>query len=172
MIWTKLSPVFVLLLLLLQGCGIYSFSGISLPPEVKTFSVCLKSNVALGPPDLVEKFQKRLSDELAQRTFLKQVETQGDLQLEGCIQQFNYTSIAPTKKEDSRDAFAIDRLTIELKISYFNSYQKDTSFTKKKFSQCADMAIYASRSDEEPRLIDEIFDKLVKDIFNETIASW
>lgn len=171
MTWTKPTALLMLLLLLLQGCGIYSFSGISLPTKTKTFSLKLQSNVALGPPDLVENFQQRLSDELVQRTPLKRVYTKGDLQLEGVIKQFSYMPMAPTKKDEG-DQVAIDRLTIEVQMNYINPYNEEASFSKKTFSQYADMSANTSRSDEEPRLIEEIFTKLVKDIFNETVASW
>jgi hypothetical protein len=155
----------------LQGCGIYSFSGTSLPPKAKTISLDFQSKVALGPPDLVEKFQQQLGDELVQRTPLKRVYTKGDLQLEGDIRQFKYTSMAPTKKED-RNEVSIDRLTIEVQMSYINLYNEKASFSKKIFSKYADTSAYKSRTDEEPRLIEEIITKLVKDIFNETVASW
>lgn len=168
------SPVLTLLVLLLQGCGIYSFSGTSLPKEVKTFSLQFRSNAALGPPDLATKFQQRLSDDLVQRTPLKQVYTKGDLQLEGVIQQFKYVPIAPTKsgQDEKRDQPSIDRLTIEVQVDYINSYNEASAFSKKTFSQYADMDANASRSSEEARLIDTIFTKLVEDIFNETVASW
>jgi hypothetical protein len=171
MTWTKPSALLILPLLLLYGCGIYSFSGISLPSKAKTFSLTLQSNVVLGPPDLVEKFQQRLGDELVQRTPLKQVYTKSDLKLEGVIKQFKYVSMAPTKKEEG-DQVSIDRLTIEVQMNYINPYNEETSFSKKIFSQYTDMSANTSRSDEEPRLIEDIFTKLVKDIFNETVGSW
>lgn len=171
MTWTRACFALTLLLLLLQGCGIYSFSGTSLPPEAKTFSLRYQSNVALGPPDLLAKFQQQLGDELAQRTPLKQVESQGDLQLEGVIKQFSYTAIAPSKGS-GKDQANLDRLTIKVQMNYINPYNKEASLSKKTFSQYADMPAEASRDQQEPRLIDEIFTKLVKDIFNATVASW
>jgi Lipopolysaccharide-assembly len=171
MTWTKPSALLMLSLLLLQGCGIYSFSGTYLPSEAKSFSLNLQSNVALGPPDLVEKLQQRLSDELVQRTPLKRIYTEGDLQLEGVIKKFNYASIAPTKKEEG-DQASIDQLTIEVQMNYVNPYNEEASFSKKTFSQYANASANTNRSDEESRLIDEIFTKLVKDIFKETVASW
>jgi Lipopolysaccharide-assembly len=171
MTWTKPSALLMLSLLLLQGCGIYSFSGTSLPSEAKKFSLKLQSNVALGPPDLVEKFQQRLGDELVQRTSLKRVHTKGDLQLAGVIKQFRYGSIAPTKRGEGEQA-SINQLTIEVQMDYINPYNEEASFSKKTFSQHANASASANRSDEEPRLIEEIFTKLVKDIFNETVASW
>jgi len=170
MTWTKLSFFSLLLLSLLQGCGIYSFSGVSLPPEAKTFSLSLRSDVALGPPDLAKRLQQQLGDGLVQRTPLKQVETQGDLQLSGSIKGFSYASIMPVQSGQGKDS--VERLTIEVQLDYINPYDKDASFSKKTFSQHADMAVNTSRSGEENRLIDDIFTKLVEDIFNETVASW
>jgi Lipopolysaccharide-assembly len=174
MTWTKLSPVLTLLLLLLQGCGIYSFLGTSLPTEVKTFSLRFQSDATLGPPDLAAKFQQRLSDDLVQRTPLKQVDTNGDLQLEGVIKQFKYVPMAPTTSGQGGkgDQASVDRLTIEVQVDYTNLYDEASTFSTKTFSQYAETVANTSRSNEEPRLIDAIFTKLVEDIFNETVASW
>ncbi len=174
MTWTRLTAT-ILLFIPLQGCGIYSFSGTSLPPEVKTFSLRFQSSIALGPPDLVEKFTQTLGEELVQRSPLKQVETKGDLQLEGIIKQFKYVSMAPSKggsKEEENEQASIDRLTIEVQVNYINPHDKEASFSKKTFSQYADMSADASRDSEELALITSIFSKLAKDIFNETLASW
>ena len=171
MTWTKPSALLMLSLLLLQGCGIYSFSGTSLPSKAKNFSLKVQSNVALGPPDLAEKFQQRLGDELVQRTPLKRIYTKGYLQLEGVIKQFRYVSIASAKKDEGGQTFT-DQLTIEVQMNYINPYNEEASFSKKIFSQHANASANANGGDEEPRLIEEIFTKLVKDIFNETVASW
>ena len=171
MTWTKTSPAFVLLLLLLQGCGIYSFSGTSLSSEVKTFSLDYQSNVALGPPELLDDFQKQLSEELLQRTSLKQVATQGDLRLEGVIKQFKYAPLAPSKV-DGKDQASKERLTIEIQMNYHNPHDKESSFSKRNFSQYADMPADGEKDTEEPGLIKQIFTKLIKDIFNATVAIW
>lgn len=174
MTWIKCSPLAMLFVLLLQGCGIYSFSGISLPKEAQTFSLNFQSSVALGPSDLVARLQQRLCDELVQRTSLKQVATQGDLQLEGNIKKFAYTPAAITKsmKEGERDHASIERLTIEVEVTYINPYDEDVAFSKKTFSQFADMPATVDRDSEEDRLIDTIFAELIEDIFSETVASW
>ena len=171
--WTKLSHT-LLLPLLLQGCGIYFFSGSLLPPAAHTCSLQFQSHVALGPPDLGEKFQERLGQELTQRTRLKLVEAEGDLQLEGSIQQFAYTPIGPTQGSGgSEEAQAsTDRLTISVQLNYINPYEPAASLSKKTFTQHADMPAEASRGAEEPALIEKIFNKLFQDIFNATINNW
>ena len=113
MIWTRPS-ISLIVTLLLQGCAIYSFSGTSLSSEVKTFSIQCLSEVALGPPDLSEKFIEKLSSELLQRS-LKQVETQGNIQFEAIITQFKYEPVAPSSSE-GKDKANKTRLTIKMKV--------------------------------------------------------
>lgn len=164
MTWTKTSPTWIFFLFfLLKGCAIYSFSGLSLPKEAKTFSMSYQSEVALGPPDLLDKFQEKLGEEITRRTPLKQVDSQGDLRLEGVIKKFKYRSIAPSKVNGKEEA-SLERLTIEVKVNYINPYDKETAFSKKTFSQYADMSAEANREGEQPQLISNIFTKLIQDI--------
>ena len=159
------------MVLLLQGCGIYSFSGISLPPDAKTFSLSIHTDVASGPAGLAAKFQQRLSDELVQRTKLKRTYTQGDIQLEGGIKRFTYMPVALTQRSQEGQASMV-RLMIEVELTYVNPYDEEAAFDKKTFTQSADIFATANKNSEESRLIDTIFAKLIEDIFNETIASW
>ncbi|XWN34769.1 MAG: LPS assembly lipoprotein LptE [Roseivirga sp.] len=177
MTWTRISFGLLTVLLLLQGCGIYSFSGTSLSSEIKSFSLQCQSRVALGPPDLAEQFTERLGKELMQRTPLKQVDIQQvereKIQLEVTITQFKYTPVAPSAGSgNDRDSANTTRLIIEVQVNYVNPKDEEASFSKKKFSQFADMQADASTDQEEPRLVEEIFTKLAKDIFNASVASW
>lgn len=165
MTWIRNSLALVLLLFV-QGCVIYSFSGLSLPPEAKTFSLSYQSTAALGPPDLVENFQQKLGEELTRRTPLKQVESQGDLQLEGTIKRFKYRAMAPSKVNGKEEA-SMERLTITVQVNYINQHNTDASFSKKTFSQYEDMHADANRDDEQPGLINIIFTKLIGDIMAE-----
>jgi len=172
MIWNKhLYWVMLWLPIVLQSCGIYSFSGISLSPDVKSFSLQIQSNVALGPPDLVEKFTEKLGKELLQRTQMRQVDSQGDMQLEGTITKFEYAAAAPSAQKDGSQA-SRTRLTITMQLNYINPNNEEFQFSKRQFSQYADMSADKSTDAEEPRLVEEIFTKLVKDIFNASVASF
>ncbi len=173
MIWTRHSFfVHFWVALMLQGCGIYSFSGSSLSSEVKTFSIQnFQSDAALGPPDLAEKFTETLARELLQRTSLSQVTTKGDIQFEGIITQFDYKPVAPTSGGEN-DHANITQLTITMQVSYINLKEQEFVFSKRKFSQHADMPANASTDTEESSLVEEIFLKLIKDIFNASVASW
>jgi len=159
---------------LFQRCAIYSFSGVSLSSEVKSFSIQdFYSEVALGPPDLEQSFTDRLRDELLQKTSLTQVDIDGDIQFEGKITEFSYTSLAPSASSSEQiEAANVERLKITVEVDYTNPYEKKFAFKKKRFSQHADMPATASADAEEERLIKEIFDKLMQDIFNNSVANW
>ena len=164
--------------LCMHSCAIYSFSGTSLSAETKTFSIAdFQSDVALGPPDLAERFTEAFSKELLQRTALSQVEKKGDIQFEGKIKKFEYAPIAPTAgqgtgKDKADDKASRTRLTIVIEVTYVNTKDQESAFSKRKFSQYEDMDATSSVDAEEPELVKKIFTKLVKDIFNASVASW
>lgn len=164
------SLLSVVITLIFQRCAVYSFSGISLSPEVKNFSIrSFSVDVAGGGSDLGEEFTNLLRDELLQRTSLSQSSVDGDIQFQGSIKEFKYTPIAPSA--GSNDA-TLTRLTITVEVTYTNPYNKKSQWKKRRFSQYADMSSTATIDTEQNRLVKEIFDKLIQDIFNASVASW
>ena len=165
------TPI-ILVALALEGCFMYSFSGSSLSKEAKTFSIQeFQSKVALGPSDLAEQLTQKLRAEIIQKTRLKEISSNGDIQFEGMITEFKYTPIAP-RSSDTGDFSSRDQLSITAEVSYSNAYDKDFEFNKKQFTQTTDIDALANRDSEEPGMVDEVFKKLVKDIFNASIANW
>jgi hypothetical protein len=150
----------------------YTFSGSSLSKEAKTFSIQpFQSRVALGPANLSEQITEKLREELSQKTKLKEALSNGDVQFEGIITEFKYTSIAP--RSDNPEAMTSrEQLSITVQVSYNNAYDKDFEFSKKQFTQTADKEASTSRDTEESGLVEEILKKLIKDIFNASIANW
>lgn len=162
------------LILCLHSCAIYSFSGASLSAKIKTFSVAdFESNVAQGPADLADQFTEALTRELLQRTVLSHAEKEGDLQFEGTITKFEYSPATSTSSsvEGIQDEASKLRLTITLEVNYLNPHNKEFSFEKKIFTQYED-APADSAMEEENELVKKIFTKLVKDIFNASVANW
>lgn len=172
--WNKISGLHILCVIsmLFQGCALYSFSGTALSKEVKTFSVQdFQNQSALGPADLAQQVTEKLCGELLQNTPLKQVDSNGDIQFEGMITDFKYMPIAPSSAAQG-DVASRTQLTITLEVTYTNNQDQEFAFSKKKFSQSADMDASASIIAEEPSLVEEVLTKLVKDILNASIANW
>ena len=66
--------------LLMVSCGIYSFSGVSISPSVKTIQVdVFPNNAPLVNPTLSSYFTNELQDVYSSRTSLMMVKNNGDL---------------------------------------------------------------------------------------------
>jgi hypothetical protein len=158
--------------LLCHSCAFYSFSGTSLSKEVKTFSIQnFQDRTTLGPADLAEQLTEKLSNELLQKTPLKQLDANGDIHFEGSITEFKYSPMSPSISLEGEAASRM-KLTLTVEVTYINKYDQEFEFSKKSFTQSADMDATANIIAEEPRMVEEALTKLVKDIFNASVASW
>jgi hypothetical protein len=163
----------VVLPLWLSSCGVYSFSGSSTPAKTITIEE-FYNNTDLGPANLAQTFTNQLKDYMIQNTNLSVVQTNGELQMEGIVTDFRVTQIAPTASGDpSRiDAAASSRLTISVKVTYVNSLDTSMSFKDKTFSFYRDFSNDLNLTDIQDGLIRQIYDQILLDIFNATIANW
>ncbi len=109
-------------ILTLIGCGAYSFTGISLPPETKTFQVNYFENYAgSNPGSTVEPgferdFKIVLEELILNQTNLDLVKSNGDLVYEGEITEFRISPMTST----ANNTAAQNRLTIGVMVRYFN----------------------------------------------------
>jgi len=163
----------VLLSILLNGffagCKMsYSFTGASIAPDVKTFTVYYFPNRArLVNPNLSQQLTEALQDKLLRQTSLDQIEDSGDLEFEGQIT--GYDTRPMNIKEG--DLAAQTRLTVSVKVKYTNNKNHDDDWDKT-FSAYEDFNSDKILSDVEDELMEEILDKLTEDIFNASIANW
>lgn len=94
--------------------------------------------------------------------------------MEGTIVGWDLAPVAPTATGTSErgDVAGQQRLTIAVRVTFVNTQDETQSF-EKNFSYWADYN--PERTDlqtEEPRLIDEIFERIIFDVFNATVANW
>lgn len=157
------------------GCGIYSFTGANIAPTIKTISIDrFYNDVAGGPANMSQNFTDQLRDYFLQNTNLALVNGDGDLQFEGSIVGYKLTPTAPTAvgNENRTDEAALMRLTITVNAVYINT-QDDTFNFDKNFSFYDDYdPRTTSLSAAEDQLIETIFEQIVYDIFNESVANW
>ena len=162
----------LLALPLLAGCGYqvgYSFSGASIPPEAKTFSVAyFPNNAPMVSPILSSTLTDALVDKFSRQTRLEQVAEGGDFAFEGEI--VNYTST--TASVSSSDYALLNRLTITVRVRFTNAINEAESFPNKNFSAYADYDSTNLLTEVEGELIPEIVDQIVTDIFQATAGNW
>ncbi|PCH66004.1 MAG: hypothetical protein COC01_09045, partial [Bacteroidetes bacterium] len=117
-----------------QACGIYSFTGASISPEVKTVSVKTFPNYApIVAPTLSQSFTEELKDKFLSQTSLSVIEKNGDLHFEGAITGYSVKPISISANETA----AQKRLTITIKVDFVNKMDEQCNFSKS-FSSHAD----------------------------------
>ena len=153
---------------LFTGCGVYSFTGASIPPEAKTMSVQYFPNKAqLVEPVLSAIFTNALRDQFTRQTNLEMVERNGDLAIEGEIIDYKTTPIAIQGDQTS----ALNRLTITVNVRFVNSYEPNKDF-EQKFSHYLDYQTDADYNSVKEELILGITEMLTTDIFNKAVINW
>ncbi len=165
----KFLPVTVLAVLLgVAACGIYSFSGTSIQPDVKTVTINYFEYKALRVnPSLSNDMTEALQEKFRKMTRLTQVEQDGDMEISGEITGYDVRAQAVTAQEVA----AQNRLTVSVKINFMNRKYPEDDF-EKSFSAYADYDSANSLDAVEGALCEEIVEKLCEDILNATVANW
>ena len=164
----KIAVLVMALALVCQGCGIYSFSGASIPAEAKTVSVDYFPNHAqLVNPLLSNDFTSALRDAMMNQTPLDMVEAGGDLAFEGEITDYKTTPVAITASQTA----AMNRLTITVKVRFTNSIDDSKDF-EQTFSRYEDYPSDQDLNSVQESLTTTIVDQLVEDIFNKALVNW
>jgi hypothetical protein len=154
----------------LNSCGVYSFTGASISPDIKTISFLnIIDNSGGGPPTLSQSFSEKIKEYYQRNTNLAIIEEEGDLQLDGTIVAYNLTPIAP--QAGATETAALNRLTISVKARFVNTKNEEQNF-ESTFTAYEDFPQARSLSQEEPRLIETISDRIILDIFNKSVANW
>ncbi len=150
------------------SCGIYSFTGTSIQPDVKTITIPYVEYKALRVnPSLSNLVTEALQDKFRKLTSLEQVDVDGDLELVCEITGYDVKATAITADEQA----AQNRLTVTVKVDFANKkYPEDD--VSKTFSAYEDFDATQSLDAVEGTLCDTIVEKLVEDIFNATVAQW
>lgn len=150
------------------SCGMYSFTGASIPPEAKTVSVALFPNQAdLVQPILSQTFTETLRDRFVSQTSLALVPRNGDLAFEGEITGY---VTEPVAISGSQQAAQI-RLKITVNVRFTNKYDPKTDF-ESKFTRYYDYSSSLNLISVEAGLIDTITKDLVDEIFNKAVVNW
>jgi hypothetical protein len=162
--------------ILFQGCGVsthYSMSGSTTNAE--TMSVVeFYNNADLGPANMGQTLTNDLKTYFIQNSNLRVIPEEGQLQLEGEISDFRLTPIAPTSTGNSTDLTqaSLTRLTVTVKVTYINTLDEKLSFKDKAFSFYQDFPNEQNLSDVQDQLTKKIFDRIINDIFNASVANW
>ncbi|MCX6232830.1 MAG: LptE family protein [Bacteroidetes bacterium] len=158
----------IMFVLILNGCGVYSFTGASISPDVKTISILqFQNNAPLVQPTLSQTLTLALRDKFASQTNLSLVKSNGDLNIDGEITNYVVQAVAVQANQQA----ALNRLSITIKVKFTNKKNDKQDF-ESIFSRYKDYNSQLDLSTVEKGLIDEINKELVEDIFNKAVVNW
>ena len=168
----KRALTIIVLLALVLGmnrCKIsYSFTGASISPMVKTYTVYDFPNRArLVNPTLSDYFAEQLRDKFTRQTSLGYAKDGGDLEFEGSITGYD---VKPMSVQ-SGDEAAKNRLTVKINVKFTNNTDHDQDFDQE-FSAYSEFESSNNLSDVEDDLIEDIVTQIVEDVFNKSVANW
>src|SRR5690606_6207473 len=128
----------------------------------------------LGPANMGQVLSNDLKNYFIQNTNLTVVTEDGELQLEGEITGFTITPIAPVSSGNPNDITqaSSQRLTITVRATYINSLDDKMSFNNKTFSFYRDFPNDVNIVDVQDQYTKQIFERIINDIFNASVANW
>ncbi len=154
----------------ISGCKIYSFTGASIPADIKTVTVEQIRNAANnGPALLNQTITDKLKNKFVTEGNLRQVNYDGDVVFKGAITSYTFTSQAPTAQIQS----GVNRLTITIQLNFDNKkYPKESWKQPETFSRFVDVPGNQNLTDVEAKITDDIVKQLVDDVFNKAFVKW
>jgi hypothetical protein len=165
---TNISLLLIAVIILFPGCGVYSFTGASVPAGAKTVSVQYFPNKAqLVEPILSPAFTNKLRDIFTTQTTLTMIESKGDLAIEGEIISYKTTPVAIQADQTA----AMNRLTIVVNVRFVNKLEPEKDF-EQKFSQFLEYPSESDLNTVSAELITAINEMLTTDIFNKAVVNW
>ncbi len=165
----KITIVLLLLLaVILNGCGVYNFTGAK-PIDAKTFQVnYFQNNAELVEPGIERTFTQRLQNYIQDQTTLSLTNKNGDLIYEGEITDYRISPMTATADQRA----AQNRLTIRINVRFINNNKEADNFEKSFsffYDYPGDQQLVGGRLADA---LDVIFERITQDIFNESLAKW
>ena len=165
--------IFFLFLISFHSCGNYSFTGASIPEGTETFQVNLFENNSgnnvgsIFEPGLDRDLTLALQNILENQTNLQLVQSNGDLLYEGEIIEYRVSPMTSTADLNA----AQNRLTISVNINYTNFKKEEDNF-ERRFSFFFDFPAEQQLISIKNEAHEIIFERLIQDIFNASLAKW
>ena len=166
---SKTYTITILILLLFQSCSVsYNFTGTG-KINAETYQVNYFQNTAeLVEPGIERDFTIALQDIIQNQTNLTLVPSGGDLIYEGEIVDFRITPMTATADQRA----AQNRLTVVVMLRFTHTKTEDDSY-EKRYSFFYDYPGQQQLIGSQLRAgLDEIFERITQDIFNDSLAKW
>jgi len=165
----KMKIIGILVLILsLQSCGYYSFTGAD-TGNAETFQVnFFQNNAQLVEPGIDRDFTLQLQDLIQNQTKLSLTNSNADLVYEGEITRYYVAPMTATADSQA----AQNRLTIAVNVRFYNILDPEKDFEQNfsfYFDFPANELLTGATRDEA---INEVYLRITQDVFNASLTNW
>lgn len=149
--------------------GCYSFKGISIPADVKTFYVQkVKLTDYIAPPDTPERFLDQFRQKIrSQASDLKWDDVNPHIEFDCTITGFKVTN----EGDRAGNEVSLNKLTISVMVNYINNNNEDDNWNKS-FSFGLPFDASQDLQEVQDAFIEDIFDQITENIFNDAFTNW
>lgn len=156
-------------ILLFQSCGVYTFSGASIPEGMKTISVqFFENNAILVVPYLANQFTEALKERIRNQTALSIERGEADANFEGRITDYTVRPVAIQGNERA----GLTRITVTVQVKYTNTLKPEFNF-EESFNASQEFSLnQGPLESQQQKLITVINRQLSELIFNRAFANW
>jgi len=164
----KIYPLLIIILFVTNSCSVYNFTGTG-KIDAKTYQVnFFQNNAELIEPGIDRTFTLRLQDLIQNQTNLNLVKNGGDLTYEGEITDYRISPMTATADQQASQ----NRLKIRVNVRFTNKNKEADDF-EKNFEFYYDYpATQQLEGTIKETALNDIFERITQDIFNDSLAKW
>lgn len=160
-------PAAAVCIALVSGCGIYSFTGASIPPHLKriyipTFQDKSSSGLVALKDDLTNEVTTRLTTQSSFELGTQQV---ADCRLEGSVLVYSNQPYIISQGQSVKS----NRISVRVTVIYRDLVKKETIW-ENSFENWSDYTIGDQTAEQEA--LKEVITKLADDIFSKVVSNW
>lgn len=157
---------FIFLGIIFQSC--YSFKGVSIPVDVKTFYVRqVRLSDYSAPADTPERFMEQFRQKIRSQSSLKWDDTNPHIEFDCEISGFRVSN----EGNQQGNEVSLNKLTISVKVEYFNNNDEEENW-KKTFSFGIPFDPSEDLQEVQDGYIEDIFEQISENIFNDAFTNW
>lgn len=166
--YLKLLGIVGMAILLLPGCGVYSFTGASITGKTLLIQT-LENTSSNVVPTLSASLTEKIRSRILSQTGLTPVQNNADYEITGAITSYNVTVSGVGNAQTSQASQ--NRLTITVQVEFKNKLDEKANF-KQSFSRFDDFPANQPITSFEARMMERIGNELADDIFNKAFVNW
>ncbi|MCY4160227.1 MAG: LPS assembly lipoprotein LptE [Bacteroidetes bacterium] len=165
----RTNLVLIGLALSLQSCSYYSFTGVSIPPHLRTIAIPLAEDESIGPLTLLdESLTELMIDRFVRQTRLSLIEDEAEADLLLTAQIIRYGN-APTSVTGQERA-QLNRVSISITAQYINQVDDDTM--ERTFSGFDDYDALEGGLEAEELAALAALENIADDLFTAATSNW